>query len=62
MVMCELGPTDAVKPPPIATKGEWISEGPAWAAEVLGILATERAYRNREHECLDRLRGQDLIR
>lgn len=62
MVACEQGRTPDVKAPPIATKGEWLNDGPAWAVEVLGVLRQERAYRSAEHECLSRLRSQSVIR
>ena len=61
-VDCEQGKTPAVGAPPIATKGQWLNEGPAWAVEVLGVLRLERALRSREHECLSRLRSQSIIR
>lgn len=62
IVACEQGATPNVKPPPIATKGQWLNDGPAWAVEVLGVLRQERAYRSAEHECLSRLRSQSVIR
>lgn len=62
IVACEQPATAPVPPPPIATTTAWLQDGPAWAAEVLGVLRQERAYRAREHECLDRLRAQSIIR
>lgn len=41
---------------------DWWADGPAWVAEVLGTLRQERALRAAEHECLDRLRAQSIIR
>jgi len=61
-VACEQPATAPVPPPPIATTTAWLQDGPAWAAEVLGVLRQERAYRKAEQDCLSRLRGAGVIR
>lgn len=40
----------------------WFLEGPAWAAQVLGIAIEERRLRKLEHDCLDDHRKKGLIR
>lgn len=62
IVECEQPATPNVATPPIDTTTSWLQDGPAWAVEVLGVLRQERAYRAREHECLDRMRAQSIIR
>ena len=49
-------------PPPIATTTQWLQDGPAWAAGVLGTLRAERALRRAEADCLSRLRSDGVIR
>lgn len=58
IVSCQQGKTRPVGEPP----ADWWADGPAWVAEVLGTLRQERALRAAEHECLDRLRAQSIIR
>jgi len=62
IVQCEQGKTGPVPAPPIATRSQWLQDGPAWAAGVLGLLREERALRAAEHDCLSRLRSQSVIR
>lgn len=40
----------------------WWLDGPVWAAKLLGLLEEERSLRRVEHDCLDRLRDEKLIR
>ena len=62
IVACEQVGTGPVADPPIDTTTSWLQDGPAWAAGVLGLLREERSLRAIEHDCLDRLRGQSIIR
>ena len=62
IVSCRQAETPRVGEPPIATTTAWLQDGPAWAAEVLGVLRQERTYRAAEQECLSRLRGAGVIR
>ena len=62
IVACEQGATEPVADPPIDTTTSWLQDGPAWAAGVLGLLRQERSLRAIEHDCLDRLRAEGVIR
>ena len=61
-VNCELGPTRQVEAAPIRTDGEWLTQGKAWALDVLGVLTEERALRGLEHDCLQKHRNAGAIR
>ena len=62
IVACEQPATEPVADPPIDTTTSWLQDGPAWAAGVLGLLREERSLRAIEHDCLDRLRSDGVIR
>lgn len=57
-VRCQQARTAEVPPWP----DDWLSDGPAFAIQVLGILTEERRLEAVERECLDRLRREGVIR
>lgn len=62
IVQCSQPATPPVPSPPIATTTQWLQDGPAWAAGILGTLRAERALRRAEAACLARLRDDGVIR
>lgn len=40
----------------------WFLMGPSYAIELLGLIEQDRTLRGNEHACLERLRGEGVIR
>jgi len=58
VTQCRQGRTDTAPPAP----RDWLRDGPAWAIAVLAILQDERQLRAREHGCVDRMKGEGIVR